>query len=339
MKILKQYSRQKLFLQSWILVSLTATLVLSPSQSIATDENKIAAIAPIISYLLAENQEVSRVGIIAFAFANRPTINSYSIANKYNRGGGTVIGKRISKGNYLIEFKGSNFSKPRINFQVSAIGSSASCSLGQWEQSKISVFCYDRSGLSFDSQYTITISEVDSESSATAILYGVAGDSLSTDTYSLYGPTSYSIGPGNPKSKRTGLGQYTVTANNVSFSSSIIHVGALEGQNAVCNAYSWSSFNISIRCYDSTGAPTNATFAVVAIQVINFGDGIPRETAAFVFGTQPSTAFYHPQKQHYYNAGGRPIKIIRLSIGRYLIEFYGLENESGNEIGLPMERQ
>jgi len=335
MKIPKQLGQQT-SRQSWIFASLIATLLLLASQSLAAQENKIAAMASIVSYLLDEDKEVARVGIIAFAHANQPTSASYSVTTKYNRGGGTVIGKRISKGNYLIEFNGSNFSKPRVNFQVSAIGSSASCSLGQWEQSKISVFCYDRSGSSFDSQYTITISEVGAKSSATTIIYGVAGDPLSTDPYSLYGPTSYGIGFSSPNSIRTAVGQYTVTAYNVSMESSIIHVGALDGQDAVCNAHSWVRFSIDIRCYDSSGEATNATFAVVAIQVINFGDGIPRETAAFVFGTQPSTALYLPQIQHYYNAGNQSVKIFRLSIGQYLIEFRGLDNEPGNEIGLPL---
>jgi hypothetical protein len=294
--------------------------------------------AAIVSFLL-DDQNDSDLNVIAYAHAEYKSDDIYRIQNAYNSTLLAATGQRVSEGNYVITFAGQNFSRLDLSFQVSATRGSASCSLGQSEGDKVSVYCYDPEGLFVDSQYIITVSETGKniESSARIVGYGLVGALQMEEpnqAYDLPYAYSYSLVNEGITSTNTATGKYTITLPGLDLFRAVVHV---EGSNLhICNSEYWLDNQIFIECYDSESNPVNSTFSFVAImRPISYEEVTPK-TFAYANATQPNTDSYVVPKGSYFNSNNRPVKIERFGTGRYSLEFSGPNSSPNFRVGVPM---
>jgi hypothetical protein len=294
----------------------------------ATNSQKIAAMSAIVSLLLEEDPSPS---VIAYAFADQAGLPSYTISNKFNYAGGTVTGTRLSKGNYVLEFTGLNFSKPRISFQVSAIGNSGTCVLEESYLSAVSVACFDKTGASVDSKYTLSAMQVGVTTGANVILYGLTHRPELTNSYLLLEHLSFNAAGGRPTATRLSAGRYIISTVNNDFSDSVVHVNGLAGSN--CNAQFWVTEYVEVRCFDDNGSPVDGPFNIV---IIKDDPQAVANTMLFVTVTPPKATEYLASPGEYYSVDNKAPIINRSTIGRYTVSFPGLDLFALGQFGVPI---
>jgi hypothetical protein len=211
---------------------------------------------------------------------------------------------------------------------VTAYGSSTSaCSLASYASSPggtiARVSCFDAAtGLPADSPFTILV---------------VGNQSLPMSTaFALSGGTAPVPVPPPATSWTSGQLPITVTRNaspgdyNVNLGTgntlrSAKLVSAAQGQNNRCNVVQFISGGLQVRCYDRDGVASDQQFSVVQISGGRSGRRI-----GFAFANASSVASYTPITTTSFNSSGGPITATRTAVGRYAMNFTGLQKLPGH---------
>lgn len=307
-----------------------AMLATSSTAMGATDRAKLAAMSSIVSFLLEDSGQPS---VIAYAYANQNQLSEYTVSVKYNYTGGTVVGKRFSTGNYRLGFVGLDFEQPNISFQVSAVGSAATCTVGNWVSSVVSVYCYTSNGTPVDSNYTLSATAITTLSTAKEILWGFSYRADEIDVpVPMFADLSFNLGGGRPSATKKSTGQYHVSGINNNFSNSVVHVIGHLGN--VCNAQFWTPDYISISCRNSSNTSVDSPFSLVVIK-----DEPTASVTRNVFNllaTQTGASQYSPTPDQYFSEGGRAPTITRTAVGRYQISYPDLIGGRLSFVGVAM---
>ena len=241
---------------------------------------------------------------VAYAFANESGTASYTPdpTFAYNAGGGITI-TRTAIGSYQVTFAGIEAAVADVgNVQVSAYGTSSRCLIGGWGSDGsgnlvVDVRCYAGAN-PFDSRFNVLFVE-GADAASRAVGYAWANDPAAAS----YSPSSaYVHGGGTATATRSSAGRYTM-----SFSGIGSHGGDRGGTaqvtpyggSGICTLQGWSSggtsVDISVFCYDGSGAPVDAQYQVLflwpdrvstASETVPDADGVSLAVA----GPNPSRA-------------------------------------------------
>jgi probable HAF family extracellular repeat protein len=299
----------------------TANDINSAGQIVA--EGTIAGLAGYRSMILTPNVPDR----FAYAWADSPTAASYTPhpAYAYNSTGGAIHIDRQGVGLYNVSFQGLRGWGAGLSsaVAVTAYGSTtASCSSITYSSSPSStvvlVGCFDAAGQRMaDSRFTVMV--VGNQSVPTPSAFVMSGGGAPVPPPN----PAWSWTSGNHPitvTHQAGAGEYNVLLGTGNTPRSAKLVTATSGGGTRCNNATGISGGLRVRCYDWTGAATNQGFSVVQI-----AGGRPGKRAGFAVANLPTTASYTPAINSSFNSSGGAITATRSSVGRYAMNFAGLQ--------------
>jgi hypothetical protein len=129
------------------------------------------------------------------------------------------------------------------------------------------------------------------------------------------------LSEGRYRARFLGLGALGTTGGHIQVSSASLG-------SAVCQVESWSSVDVIVACFDSSGSPID-----VPLKHILFLKPEPHmDEIAYAFSNDPTPAApYIPDLNFSFNPSGGDITITRSSAGSYLVEFDGFNPGSVND--------
>jgi hypothetical protein len=147
--------------------------------------------------------------VAAYAWANQPSLASYTPStSSYNSGGGAIAAARSAVGTYAISFSGLNLSDGAV--KVTANGTGHHCNVLGYSVTTVDVRCYDSSGALSDSTYTVLV-----VLNNYPLLSSVAGyawaDQPTSASYTPNAAHSYNARGGDIVVNRNAVGRYTMT--------------------------------------------------------------------------------------------------------------------------------
>ena len=123
---------------------------------------------------------------------------------------------------------------------------------------------------------------------------------------------------------QAGAGEYDLLLGTGNTPRSAKLVTATSGGGTRCNNVTDISGGLRVRCYDWAGAATNQGFSVLQI-----AGGRPGRRAGFAVASLPTTASYTPATNRSFNSSGGAITATRSAVGRYRMDFAGLQKLAG----------
>jgi len=306
------------------------------AQPTAAANKDIAFLVPIISYLLAEDEQAS---IVAFASVNQPSTVNYTIDNddSYSATGDPIRVTRSSAGIYRLSFEGHHFRASKVNIQISTSFSDGQCNIDKYSDSGVTVFCYDRFGNFADSSYNLLVTQTKVKSSAQFIAYALFDQITNSDPYEANPNFAYPTDQNHtPSIDRVVRGQYTVSFAAGSVTNSNIQISTMTvGRH--CNVNSSNSTNVSVKCYSANGQQGDAVFMIALARETN---DVNNDVTTIGFATSSlSTANqYTPLDSLSFNAKGRQNLASSNSTGSYSMEFPGhdLTHSASTNYGIPL---
>jgi probable HAF family extracellular repeat protein len=267
----------------------------------------------------------------AYAWADSPTAASYTPnpAYAYNSTGGAIHIDRQGVGLYNVTFAGLRGWGAGLSsaVAVTAYGSTtSSCSSITYSSSPTStvvlVGCFDVAGQRMaDSRFTIMVVGNQSVPRPSAFVMSGGGAPVPPPN------PAWNWTSGNHPitvTHQAGAGEYDVLLGTGNTPRSAKLVIATSGGGTRCNNVTGISGGLRVRCYDWTGAVTNQGFSVVQI-----AGRRPGRRAGFAVANLPTTASYTPATNTSFNSSGGAITATRSAVGRYRINFAGLQKLAG----------
>jgi hypothetical protein len=210
---------------------------------------------------------------------------------------------------------------------VTAYGSTtASCSSLLYSSSPSStvvlVGCFDAAGQRMaDSRFTIMV--VGNQSVPTPSAFVMSGGAAPVPPPNPAWSWTSAVHP-ITVTHRAGAGDYDVLLGTGNTPRSAKLVTATSAGGTRCNNATGISGGLRVRCYDWTGAPTDQGFSVVQI-----GGGRPGKRIGFAIANLATTASYTPATNSSFNSSGGAITATRSAVGRYAMNFAGLQKLAG----------
>ena len=268
----------------------------------------------------------------AYVWADQPSAASYTPnpSFAYNATGGSIQITRHGNGRYEVAFNSpAGWTGTRLGFAVTAYGSSTlGCSL-DWHspsaQLVVRVNCYDRvTHLPADSRFTLLV--VGSGSLQTRSAFAFANEP-SSPSYTPNPLASYTTGPGAMLITHLALdGDYRVDLGTGNPAHSTFLVGEKYFYPGhLCTIRAWLTSSVGVRCFDDTGALHDKHYWILQVQ-----GGRPGRRIGFAWANQPTAASYTPALNRSFNSSGGGIMVTRTGVGRYAIEFAGLQKLAGH---------
>ena len=268
----------------------------------------------------------------AYAWANSPTAASYTPhpAYAYNSTGGAIHIDRQGVGIYNVTFAGLRGWGAGLSsaVAVTAYGSTTiSCSSITYSSSPTStvvmVGCFDAAGQRMaDSRFTIMVVGNQSVPKPSAFVMSGGGAPVPPPN------PAWNWTSGNAPitvTHQAGAGEYDLLLGTGNTPRSAKLVTATSGGGTRCNNVTDISGGLRVRCYDWAGAATNQGFSVVQI-----AGGRPGRRAGFAVANLPTTASYTPATNTSFNSSGGAITATRSAVGRYQMNFAGLQKLAGH---------
>ena len=135
----------------------------------------------------------------------------------------------------------------------------------------------------------------------------------------------YSLNPGGGAvtASRSSAGVYTVVFPNSEIGFEWAVQATAYGANSnYCNVAAWGGSEVTVDCYNASGAAADSPFTVLAVSTTNDKD------IAFAWANQSTTASYTPNTLYSYNPGGA-ISVTRSNPGSHSVTFNGLNGSGG----------
>ena len=219
----------------------------------------------------------------------------------YNSRGAVNSICRSSVGFYAVHF--ANLASPGGNVQVSGYGSSTTpvnCKASLWiasgSEEVVLVSCYSFSGAPQDAYFTVSFTA--GGGSGNTIAYAFA-DRPTAASYTPNPTYQYNSHGALATITRSGAGLYTVNFPDYlgPAAAGNVKITAYGSGAGYCKAGGWwplgSSQQVSVNCYNTSGAATDQYFSVVYVNNINYlGDNLTAD--AYVWADQPTAAHYTP---------------------------------------------
>ncbi len=267
---------------------------------------------------------------IAFAWADSPTLSSYSPAPAYlhHPEGGTATITRGEAGRYVIQWDGLPLGATTLgHVQVSAYGSTEHvCSVRQWSPARAEIECRDSSGDLEDSWFNVMRLDPPKRYWTSELATAYISDSSTHGAY-IDEFRSFNPGGGPIAVTKSAAGEYIVDFVGLAERYSVggtVQVSAFTNLGHYCNVAHWSRSESTVRvqCRTRDGSPAEFTsFLVAYLKGTNATPG-----AAYARPTQVSTSSYSPDPNYANNPGGGAIVTTRLGVGRYHTEFAGFDS-------------
>ena len=252
---------------------------------------------------------------IAYAMVgvrNPPVETSYSL----NPSGGSITSVHLATGQYTVTFPNSGIGS---GWSVLATGygndDTNYCNVAGWDSNVVSVNCFNPFGGPSDTD-NFTVLAISNQNDK-QIAYTFAN----LPTTASYTPAAaYSYNPGGTTTvSRSGKGVYSVFFNGLNGSGGTVQINAY-GSSANCNSAGWGgSLQAIVKCYDPAGNPVDSKFVIAVVPA-----GVSPTGLAYSLANQDSAASYTPAVSSTYNPTGKPVGIVRKSIGQYEVTFAGL---------------
>ncbi len=268
----------------------------------------------------------------AYVWADQPSAPSYTpnAAYTYNATGGSTQITRQGTGTYQVTFNHPiGWGGAPLGFSLTAYGSSTlGCSL-QWISSNVQlvlgVTCYDRvSHLRADSRFTLLVVGNGSLLPRSAFAFG---NQPSAPSYTPNPAASYTSGS-NPMliTHQPTAGEYNVNMGLGNPAGSTFLVSEqFFFPGYLCTTAAWLGTQVEVHCFDHTAAPKD--HAYWALQV---DGGRPGRRLGFAWANQPTAASYTPSLNRSFNSSGAGITVTRSGVGRYAVDFTGLQKLAGH---------
>jgi secreted trypsin-like serine protease len=210
-------------------------------------------------------------GVIAYAWAGRPTTPSYVPDPKwsFNSRSGTNTVTRQSTGVYQVRFGAMALTGGTAVATAQGTVGAEACKVGTFGASGadevVEVRCFSATGTPADAMFDVTItsnSTVFGTHHARAHLWA---NQPTTPSYTAPSPWWINSG-GAPTIVRTGTGSYQVTLPKQQNSEALVHVTA-QGSNAnECKPIGWGPFGtdqlVLVRCHTTAGALADTPFVL-----------------------------------------------------------------------------
>jgi hypothetical protein len=268
----------------------------------------------------------------AYALADQPANQAeYEPDTTYSHSGAgsTIKVLRTVAGHYTVTFSDLPASGPGMSASVAvtAFGSAPiSCSAGDLStvagSAVVTVICWDHAqGMAADSRFSIMFVGNTGMPAPSAFLAS-GGDPLPP----LDPERAWTSGWYAQSVTRAAAGSYRVNhgVGNALVSTKMITArGGLGGER--CNMADLISAGEEVRCYDRFGTQVDGRFNAVQL-----AGGKPgrRFATALVYQASLPTSVGHPDAS--YSSAGGTITITRSSVGKYVVEFPGLQKEAGH---------
>ena len=269
----------------------------------------------------------------AYVFANLPSWWAYTpdSTRSYNATGGAIRIQRLTPGSYQVEFDSrAGWGGGTLGFALTAYGMSPIlCSLVGHSLDptgltlRVNVSCHLTTTLQpVDAYFTLLVVGSGSLMPRSAFAFG---DQPSAPSYTPNPLASYTSSLGSINVTRSGAGIYGVDLATGQVSGSTVMVNAQAGFWNLCKVGQWKHTDTEVRCFDHSGAPHDATFWTLQVD-----GGRPGRRLGFAFADKSTTSAYTPNLRYSFNSSGGAITAFRTSVGRYHIEFDGLQKLSGH---------
>ena len=124
---------------------------------------------------------------------------------------------------------------------------------------------------------------------------------------------------------RASAGDYDVNVGTGSPAQSTFLVNeAFVDPGSACTVGAWRTSSVQVRCFGSTGAPSDYYYRVLQVD-----GGRPGRRLGFAWANQPAAASYTPNVNYSFNSSGGAVTATRLGLGQYAVDFAGLQKVAG----------
>jgi hypothetical protein len=213
---------------------------------------------------LALGPGATSAGFGAYAWADDKASAQYTPDPLYafNAAGGAIAAQRSATGTYTLQFAGLSLATG--NVQVTAYNKAGHCNVVSWSNEQVSVKCYDVTGALSDSRYEVLVTQT---ADTTPEILGYATTEAASDPGGDLTASGYTFNAagGTTTATRTGLGMFTVRFAGTDLSTGHVQVTAM-GSNNYCNVNLFDGDQVSVACYDTSGAAVDSRFSIVAIR-------------------------------------------------------------------------
>jgi hypothetical protein len=271
----------------------------------------------------------------AYVWANQPsapvnTPYTPSASYAYNATGGSIQVIRQGTGMYQVIFNSpTGWTGARLGFGITAYGSSTlGCSLrGHFSNASqlwVDVRCYNRvTHAGADSRFTLLVVGNGSLLPRSAFAFG---NQPSAPSYTPNPLASYTSGTGAMLiTHGTIAGDYSVNLGTGTPAHSTFLVGEqFFFPGYLCTLGAWHNPTVQVRCFDQNGSPKDMAFWILQVQ-----GGRPGRRIGFAWANLPSDATYAPNLNYSFNSSGGAITVTRSALGRYSVDFAGLQKLTG----------
>lgn len=217
---------------------------------------------------------VPTVANVTYAFSDQLDSPTYtpSLFYSYNGWGGSVSGRHVATGSYVITFDGANtanFSGGTV--KVTAYGSdNRECRVAYWTHDTsdvaVSVVCTRPDGVPADSRFTITYADHRNLVGRSDLNVGYAWiDEPSAPESTPSAAYQYQRPGGTIRVARPATGSYTLTLPRQASVGGNVQVTPYYS-TAKCSVFRWfpvrTTQRIQVRCFDAAGVPRDSYFVV-----------------------------------------------------------------------------
>jgi hypothetical protein len=214
----------------------------------------------------------SRTG---FALADQPSAISYRPTSRHSSASGDVAIARSAAGTYQVSF--ANLSRgpgsgPET-VMVTQVGSGSNrCFVLNWNYSGFTanIRCTDRAGALTDAQFSILVMERGRAGQRTGFLWANEPASADYTPDNVYSHNSAGL---VINARRTGPGVYQVSWDGLikGPGTETVLVTAYGAADRFCRTSFWgmasaTTFQVTVACFDPTGAPADSRFDVITVQ-------------------------------------------------------------------------
>jgi len=269
----------------------------------------------------------------AYVWANSPTEVSYTPSGsyQYNANGGTVQIFRPSVGSYDVIFNSAGgWSGSTYGFALTAYGSSnLRCAIPSHNisgtQYIVRVRCFDNvTRVHADSRFSLLLVGSGSLQPRSAFAFG---NQPSAPSYTPNSLASFTSGTGPMVISHDSLdGDYKVDLGVGNPAGSTFLVAEqFFFPGYLCKVREWKAASVGVRCFDADGLQHDTWYWALQVD-----GGRPGRRLGYAWANEPSTASYTPNLHYSYNSASGAITATRSAVGRYAIEFEGLQKLTGH---------
>lgn len=251
----------------------------------------------------AQTSDALSNGAHGFAWVNISS-GSPNASYSYNSAGGAITVASSGTGVYLVTFAGLGGSGG--NVQVVAYGNTNTrCKVSNWYSGggamNIGVRCHNPAGAATNSAFIVQYARQDTNNGAGAHLFAGNPTAESYNPSSIY---SWNSSGGINRIQRIATGIYDAFLPGLAVAGGSVQITAYGAGADHCKVQSWgpsgSEQRIRVRCFDTTGAASDAAFS---LNFFGHQQVSAYDLGAYVWADNMSAASYTPSLTYSYNSG------------------------------------